>query len=118
MIVVTRLNGARFALNPDLVERIESTPDTILVLIDGTKFVVSEPLAEVVRLISDYRADVLARSYDATVDSGHDDVTLFRASAKQTGGTVPHLTVLRAVADPVRDAATAPVLPATNPRSN
>jgi uncharacterized protein YlzI (FlbEa/FlbD family) len=28
MITVTRLNGPAFALNPDLIERIESTPET------------------------------------------------------------------------------------------
>ena len=44
MIVVTRLNGPRFAVNPDLLQRVESTPDTILTLIDGTKYIVEESL--------------------------------------------------------------------------
>ena len=29
MIRVTRLNGERFALNPDLIERVEGHPDTV-----------------------------------------------------------------------------------------
>ena len=62
MIVVTRLNGPPFALNPDLIERAESTPDTIITLVDGTKFVVAEPLTEVVELIRGYRASVIARA--------------------------------------------------------
>ena len=37
MIVVTRLNGPRFAVNPDLLQRVESTPDTILTLIDDER---------------------------------------------------------------------------------
>ena len=60
MILLTRLNGPVFALNPDLVERADSTPDTIITLVDGTKYVVSESLAELVALIRQYRAAVVA----------------------------------------------------------
>ena len=35
MILVTRLTGAAFAVNPDLLERVEATPDTVLTLIDA-----------------------------------------------------------------------------------
>jgi len=62
MIVVTRLNGPPFALNPDLIERAESTPDTVITLVDGTKFVVTEPLTELVELVRRYRASVIARA--------------------------------------------------------
>ena len=47
MIRVTRLNGERFALNPDLIERVEAHPDTVVFLIDGTKYVVRETVDEV-----------------------------------------------------------------------
>lgn len=60
MIVVTRLNGPRFAVNPDLLQRVESTPDTILTLIDGTKYIVAESMEEVTELVVDYRARVVA----------------------------------------------------------
>lgn len=60
MIVVTRLNGPQFAVNPDLLQRIESTPDTILTLIDGTKYIVAESMAEVTDLVVGYRARVVA----------------------------------------------------------
>ncbi len=60
MIVVTRLNGPRFAVNPDLLQRIESTPDTILTLIDGTKYIVAESMEEVTELVVEYRARVVA----------------------------------------------------------
>jgi flagellar protein FlbD len=60
MITLTRLNGGPFALNCDLIERAEETPDTVLTLVDGTKYVVRESVDEVVRLIREYRASVVA----------------------------------------------------------
>lgn len=60
MIVVTRLNGPQFAVNPDLLQRVESTPDTILTLIDGTKYIVAESMEAVTQLVVDYRARVVA----------------------------------------------------------
>lgn len=62
MIVVTRLSGGRFGVNPDLVQRVDSAPDTILTLVDGTKLLVQETLDEVVDLIHESRARLLARS--------------------------------------------------------
>lgn len=62
MIVVTRLNGPPFAVNPDLVQRIDSAPDTILTLVDGTKFIVQESMAEVITLVNDHRSQMIARA--------------------------------------------------------
>ena len=64
MIRVTRLNGERFALNPDLIERVEAHPDTVAFLVDGTKYVVRESVDEVLREIREYRAGILATSYE------------------------------------------------------
>ena len=64
MIRVTRLNGERFALNPDLVERVEGHPDTVVFLVDGTKYVVSESVDEVLVEIREYRASILATAYE------------------------------------------------------
>ena len=60
MIVLTRLNGERFALNPDLIERVEETPDTHITLVDGKNLLVSEPMADVIDAIRRDRATVLA----------------------------------------------------------
>lgn len=60
MILLTRLNGPAFALNPDLIERAESTPDTVVTLVDGTKYVVAESVGELVERVRDFRASVLA----------------------------------------------------------
>ena len=64
MIRVTRLNGERFALNPDLIERVEGHPDTVAFLVDGTKYVVKESVDEVLDEIREYRAGILATSYE------------------------------------------------------
>ena len=60
MIPLTRLTGALFALNPDLVERVDCTPDTVITLVDGTKYLVAESLAEVLDSVLDFRARVIA----------------------------------------------------------
>lgn len=64
MIIVTRLNGAQFGVNPDLLQRVDSAPDTILTLIDGTKYIVREPMAEVIARINEHRAQLLARAQE------------------------------------------------------
>lgn len=60
MIVLTRLNRTRFAVNPDLVERIQATPDTTITLVDGATFVVTETMDEVIEQVTRFRARVLA----------------------------------------------------------
>jgi flagellar protein FlbD len=64
VIRVTRLNGEAFALNPDLIERVEGHPDTVAFLVDGTKYVVRETVDEVLQEIREYRAAILATSYE------------------------------------------------------
>ena len=60
MIIVTRLNGPQVALNCDLIERAEATPDTILTLVDGTKYLVLETVEEIVAKVREFRASVVA----------------------------------------------------------
>ena len=63
MISVTRLNGERFALNPDLIERVEGHPDTVITLVEGNKYVVAESVDLVIREIRDYRAGIQAVAF-------------------------------------------------------
>jgi flagellar protein FlbD len=63
VILVTRLNGAAFALNPDLIERADSTPDTVITLVDGTKYVIAESVPEFIELVREYRASVIAEAH-------------------------------------------------------
>lgn len=62
MVTLTRLTGMPFALNPDLIERVDETPDTVITLVDGTKYLVRESLADVVAAVMDYRARLLAKA--------------------------------------------------------
>ena len=60
MIELTRLNGTLMVLNSDLVKTIESSPDTMLTLINGEKLIVREETADVVERVLAYRARLLA----------------------------------------------------------
>jgi flagellar protein FlbD len=60
MIELTRLNGKAMMLNSDLIKTAESSPDTVLTLINGEKLIVHETLAEVAERVLDYRARLLA----------------------------------------------------------
>ena len=60
MIMLSRLNGLPFALNPDLIERADATPDTVLTLCDGTKLLIGESVEVLVTRVREYRAQILA----------------------------------------------------------
>ena len=47
MIELTRINGKKFMLNHNLIEIYESTPDTVIKLNDGTKYIVVEKPEEI-----------------------------------------------------------------------
>lgn len=70
MIVVTRLNQTRFALNPDLIERIQASPDTTIIMVDAATFVVTETMDELIAKITRYRASVLATAARLTGSNG------------------------------------------------
>ncbi|HXL01981.1 MAG TPA: flagellar FlbD family protein [Candidatus Atribacteria bacterium] len=55
MITLTRFNGSSFVLNMDLIETIEATPDTIITLVTGRKYVVKESVDEIIGKILDFR---------------------------------------------------------------
>ena len=55
MIRVTKLNGDEIVINDDLIEFIESTPDTIISLTDGKKIMVKEDPDEIVRRVAAFR---------------------------------------------------------------
>jgi flagellar protein FlbD len=51
-----------FALNQDLIERADCTPDTVVTLVDGTKYIVTESLPELVELVREFRASVITEA--------------------------------------------------------
>ena len=42
MISVTRFNDSTLIINADLIQTVEETPDTVITLTTGTKFIVKE----------------------------------------------------------------------------
>ena len=61
MIEVTKINGVRVLVNPDLIELVEETPDTVLTLTTGKKIIVKESRQEIKNLVILYRKDIFAR---------------------------------------------------------
>jgi len=63
VIRLTRLNGEHFVLNAELIQRVEGHPDTVITLLDDTKYVVVESVDQVIRDIRDYRASIQAVAF-------------------------------------------------------
>jgi len=63
MIVLTRLNGPSFALNPDLIERVDADPGTVVVLIGGASYPIAESVDELLERVRDYRGKVIASAH-------------------------------------------------------
>jgi uncharacterized protein YlzI (FlbEa/FlbD family) len=59
VIAVTCRNGEHFSVDPLTIERVETDPDTIVYLADGTKYVVDQTFDQLLRTVSDHRATML-----------------------------------------------------------
>ena len=55
MIKLSRLNGHQVVVNAHLIKFVESTPDTLLTLTTGDKFMVQEDVEEVMERVVLYR---------------------------------------------------------------
>ena len=62
MIQLTRLNRVPLIVNADLIEHVEVTPDTVVALTNGQKFMVLESAQEVVDKVIQYRRAILRSS--------------------------------------------------------
>jgi flagellar protein FlbD len=58
VIQLTRINQAPLVLNADLIEHVETTPDTVISLVNGQKFVVLETADEVRNRVVEYRREI------------------------------------------------------------
>jgi flagellar protein FlbD len=92
VIRVTRLNGEHFALNPDLIERVEGHPDTVLFLVDGAKYIVREGVDEVLDEIREARASIYATAY--AMDRGTYRTTAAGSSAVHPVDDAPRAAVV------------------------
>ena len=58
MIRLTRINHVPLVLNSDLIEHIEITPDTVIAMTSGQKFMVLESADEVIEKVIDFRQTI------------------------------------------------------------
>jgi uncharacterized protein YlzI (FlbEa/FlbD family) len=62
MIVVHNVRGEPFAINAQLIERVEGGAETHVLLVDGSRYIVTEAIDEVVDLVRHDRAQVEAEA--------------------------------------------------------
>ena len=60
MITLTKLNEKEFVLNDDLIQAMEETPDTVITLTNGIKYVVKENCEEIKTKIIEYKRMIFA----------------------------------------------------------
>lgn len=58
MITLTKLNNQLFTINSDLIETLEETPDTVIVMTTGNKYVVKETQQEIIDKIISYKRKI------------------------------------------------------------
>ena len=89
MIVLTRLDGSRLAVNSDQIERLdEGTGATIITVMNGNSYIVAEPLDAVVELITEFRTQITSQNLRpvrrrARGAEGRQHLTLAGADADQ-----------------------------------
>jgi flagellar protein FlbD len=62
LIQLTRLNHVPLIVNSDLIEHVEVTPDTVVALTTGQKFLVLESAEQVVEKVIQFRSAILRES--------------------------------------------------------
>jgi len=62
MIVVTRLDKQQMYLNPDHIICIEETPDTVITLFNGNRYIVVDRASTIISRIVSFRARVSRRA--------------------------------------------------------
>ena len=55
MVWLTRFDGTQFMLNASLIETMESTPDTVITLTNGHRFVVREDPDQIAQQVVAFR---------------------------------------------------------------
>ncbi len=58
MITVTKMNGHSIVLNVELIETVESRPDTLITLTSGNRIMVKEKVTEIIKKVKEYKRDI------------------------------------------------------------
>jgi len=64
LIWVTRLNGERLVINAELIETVEANPDTTITLLNGDRYIVKEPVEEIVEQVIEYKRKIFFRFFE------------------------------------------------------
>lgn len=68
MIKVTRLNDSPLVVNSDLIEFIESTPDTMMSLTTGKKILIRESIDEIISRVAEFKRMSTGRGLTSALD--------------------------------------------------
>ena len=58
MIELTKLNDIKFSVNPELIEIVETTPDTVITLTTVRKLIVKESRQDIKNLVLSYKRKI------------------------------------------------------------
>jgi len=60
MILLSKPNGEHVAVNAQFIESAEASSDTVVTLVDGTSYLVTESVPEIAARVRMFRASLLA----------------------------------------------------------
>ena len=67
MIILTKLNGEKFMLNPDLIEIVTENQDTVITTSTGHSYIVEQSMNEILSLIKEYRLSVRRQRLERSI---------------------------------------------------
>jgi flagellar protein FlbD len=88
VIAVTCRNGEHFTIDPDAIERVEAAHDTVLHMVDGSKYVIDQALDELIAVVRSHRAAALV-ARDHLVDGFAATPTAVRHARRSRGDHRP-----------------------------
>ncbi len=58
MVILRKINGVEIAVNAELIESVEASPDTVLNMVTGNRFIVKDSVQDVIDKVIEYRKQV------------------------------------------------------------
>ena len=58
MVSVTGVNDTKIVINADIIQSVEETPDTVITLTTGTKYIVKESSSDIVDRVIEYKRKI------------------------------------------------------------
>ena len=87
MIKITRLNHTPLIVNSDLIEHIEVTPDTVITLTSGQKYMVLETTEEIIERVIAFRQSLLRNQpFQSTLVAGTNPAANFGIGEPRSNG--------------------------------